>query len=114
MDESYYERIVQKTIRDGPYVELENNPLNNMVKQVDTVLEKHKYLICEKPERELRWWKVSNPQVACLYVLLKLHKDVDVDGDYKGRPVASNTNAPSENMAKKIVKDFQFSTAIKR
>lgn len=81
---------------------MENNPLSDMVSQIETVLEKHKHTICVDPKKELRNWKVSNPQIPCQYALLKLHKEVDDDGDYKARPVACNTNAPSEKVAKNL------------
>lgn len=47
-----------------------------------------------------------NDVVPCLYVLLKTHKNRDEDGDFKARPVASNTNAPTEAIAKKLAKIF--------
>lgn len=34
IDESNYERVLYEVIRDGPYVEMENDPLNDMVKHV--------------------------------------------------------------------------------
>lgn len=42
--------------------------------------------------------------------MLKYHKDKDEDGDYKGRPVPSNVNAPSERIAKKLSKIFNSLT----
>lgn len=43
--------------------------------------------------------------------LIKMyHKEVDEDGDCKGRPVASNTNAPKEKIAKKLSKIFNSMT----
>lgn len=101
-----YERIVKKTISQGQYVMCENDPLHNMVDEVNSVLDKHKDVLCNNPRYELRKWKVSNPEVPCLYVLLKTHKEVDDDGDMKSRPVASNTNAPTEAIAKKLTKIF--------
>lgn len=106
MDESYYCRVMSKTIRDGPYVELDNDPLKEMIDEVDDILEKHKFTLCDDPSRELRTWKVSNQQVPCLYGLLKYHKATDEDGDYKVRPVASNINAPTESIAKKLSSIF--------
>lgn len=35
-------------------------------------------------------------------MLFKTHKDPDEEGDMKARPVASNTNAPTEAMSKKL------------
>lgn len=101
-----HERIVMKTIESGLYVEMSGDPLYDMVDEVDAVLQKHKFALCKDPAKELRKWKVSNPNVPCLYlyVLLKHHKPVD--GDYKGRPVACNTKAPSEIMAKNLSNIF--------
>lgn len=110
MDVSYYERVVMKTIDNGPYTKLEHDPLREMINEVNDVLEKHKNILCENPKSDLRYWKVSNPSVPRLYVLLKYHKDKDPDGDYKGRPVASNVNAPSERIAKKLSKIFNSLT----
>lgn len=81
-----------------------------MVDEVDVVLDRHKFSLCKEPRWELRRWKVSNPVVPSLYVLLKYHKPVDEDGDYKGRPVASNINAPTERIAKKLSKIFNSLT----
>lgn len=106
MEREYYERIVLKTIANGPYEKMNEDPLQRMVRDVNEVLERHKHILCENPRRDLRHWKVSNPQVPCLYVMLKTHKEVDSDGDLKARPVASNTNAPTEAMSKKLSKIF--------
>lgn len=95
-----------KTISQGPYVELEYDPIHEMVDEVDVVLDKHKNVLCYNPRYELRKWKVSNPQVPCFYVLIKTHKDPDEDGDMKARPVASNVNAPTETISKKLSKIF--------
>ncbi len=110
MDVQYYERVMTKVISSGPYVELKSDMLYSMVDGVNEILEKHKHTICDDPKRELRKWKVTNPSVPCLYGLLKLHKDVDDEGDYKARPVACNTNAPSEALAKKLVAIFSSMT----
>lgn len=113
MDESYYCRVMSKTIQDGPYVELDNDPLKEMIDEVDDVLDKHKFTLCVNPSRELRTWKVSNQQVPCLYGLLKYHKATDADGDYKARPVSSNINAPTESIAKKLSSIFNSMPAPK-
>lgn len=43
MDVEYYERVMSKVLRDGPYAEMENDPLYNMIDDVNDVLEKHKF-----------------------------------------------------------------------
>lgn len=86
------------------------HPLKNMIDEVESVLEKHKFTLCNEPRLELKHWKVSNPSVPCLYALLKHHKPVDEDGDCKGRPVASNVNAPTEIIAKKLSAIFNSLT----
>lgn len=78
-----------------------------MVDNVDQILDKHKHVLCDNPRYQLRKWKVSNPQVPLLYVLLKTHKPPDDDGDLKARPVASNTNAPTETIAKRLCDIFK-------
>lgn len=90
---------------------MDSDPLRDMVKEVYSVLDKHKHILCEYPHRELKYWKVTNPKVPCLYVLLKYHKEKDADGDYKGRPVTSNVNAPTEKITKKLFKIFNSMTA---
>lgn len=80
-----------------------------MKNQVDRVLRKHGETLCNDPKKELRRWKVSNPQVPRLYGYAKTHKLADltsVEG-LKMRPVASNIDAPSEKIAKWLVKEFK-------
>lgn len=105
-DEPEYARLVLKTINSGPYTEIQENPLKGMVKMVNDTLEKHAHILCNDPSRELRHWKVSNPTVPRLYALGKNHKPPDEDGDIKMRPIASNINAPTETIAKKLSKIF--------
>lgn len=106
MEKSHYERIVLKTISQGPYREMENDPLQDMIREVETTLDTHKHELCNDPRLELRKWKVSNPQIPSLYVTLKTHKETDVDGDMKARPVSSNINAPTEAIAKNLSEIF--------
>lgn len=106
LEKEDYERIAMKTIAEGQYVECLNDPLYEMVREVEDVLDKHKNVFCTNPRYELRNWKVSNPEVPCLYLFIKIHKEPDSDGDRKARPVASNINAPTERIAKKLVKFF--------
>lgn len=63
LDIEQYEHIVIKTRSQGPYVELETDPLCEMVDEVDAVLDKHKNVLCSNPRYELRRWKASNHQV---------------------------------------------------
>lgn len=91
-----------KTISQGPYNEMGNDPLKSIIKEVEDTLGIHKDALCSNPRLELRQWKVSNPKVPCLYVTLKTHKEPDEDGDLKARPISSNINAPTETIAKKL------------
>lgn len=109
-DENQYERLVVKTIENGPYTVVDENPLKDMIKEVNHSLEKHSHVLCNNPTIELKHWKVSNPTVPRLYALGKNHKPLDPDGDMKMRPIASNINAPSENIAKKLSKIFNSMT----
>lgn len=87
--------------------------MHDMVNDVENGLDKHKNVLCEIPRYELRHWKASNPEVLCLYVMIKIHKEPDADGDRKARPVESNINTPTEKIAKKLVKIFgKFPMAI--
>lgn len=97
METEYYERVVNKAIMNGPYVEIEADPLSmsSMIKDVENALDEVKNVICDNPRIELKKWKVSDPQTPCIYVTLKTHKELDSDGDMKTRPVASNINAPT-------------------
>lgn len=51
MEEAQYERVVVKTINNGPYVELEHDPLQDMVKAVDEVLEDTKTFYAKTQEK---------------------------------------------------------------
>lgn len=75
---------------------MNNDSLKEMCDEVNDVLDKHNDTLCDNPRYKLRKLKVSNPQVLCLFILMKTHKDVDDEGDMKARPVTSNTNAPTE------------------
>lgn len=52
MDTAYYERVVLKTIASGPYEELEMDPLNKMITEVENVIEMHKFTLCEDPKND--------------------------------------------------------------
>lgn len=54
MDEQYYERVLTKVIRDGPYEELEHDPLYGMIGEVNDVLEKHKHVVVEEVGNQQR------------------------------------------------------------
>lgn len=68
LDETDYEDKVMKLIAEGPYIELKENPLKNMVNEVNDVLKKHQHKLTDNPKSELRKWKVSNPRLPS-YVL---------------------------------------------
>lgn len=76
---------------------------------MDKVLKKHGNVLCSNPQRELRKWKNSNPQVPRLYGYAKTHKLTDLNNPdgLKMRPVASNIDAPTEKIAKWLVKEFK-------
>lgn len=109
MDNEDYKRRVMDMIKESKYERLEKDPLNKMKKQVDNVLKEHGSVLCDDSKKELRKWKVSNPKVPRLYGMAKTHKlkDLRVADDLKMRPVASNVDAPTEKIAKWLVKKFK-------
>lgn len=49
MEKEYCERVVEKTIKKGPYVELENDTLQSVVESVNSVLE----MLCDHVKKRL-------------------------------------------------------------
>ena len=93
----YMERMTNLIIT-GPYIELKKNPLNKMIKECTKTINNSKLIIEEKNKFSV---KVQNPQLPKLYGLPKIHKPGD-----SMRPIVSNINAPTYNLAKYLVKTF--------
>lgn len=109
LDKDDYTHRMNTLIEDGGYEKLDKDPLNAMVKQVNQVLKAHGDVLCNDPKKELRKWKNSNPKVPRLEGYAKTHKLADINSSVglKMRPVASNIDAPTEKIAKWLVKDFK-------
>lgn len=60
LDEFDYKDRMGKMIEDEGYEMLKSNSLNSMKNQMN---EKHGDTMCSEPKKELKKWKVSNPQV---------------------------------------------------
>jgi hypothetical protein len=93
----YYERM-DTLIAEGPYEEINFNPLNKMTNAVRTTLSNIKSKYDTSFETN---FKVSNPQVPKLYGSPKTHKP-----GKKMRPITSNNNASTEKVAKWLVQEF--------
>jgi len=114
MGKEGYKQRVLKMIADGPYEEISEEM---MVNDVNQILNRHKKTICgdKDPRFELREWRPSNPKIPKLYAQAKTHKFKEIGEELKKvlesqelkmRPVASNINAPTEKIAKKLVEIF--------
>lgn len=76
------------------------NPLNDMIKSVTEC----KKLVCALTQNESLKYRlhVSNPKVASLYALPKIHKT-----PLKMRPICSNVNVPTEKLADWLLKTLK-------
>lgn len=119
LDNSTYDERVQKMIDEGPYEITDGDQLSVMVRDINKCLDKHLYelmeIICPemlqdmKPltkqkfglyAKKVRWTlKVKNPHIPRFHGYTKIHKDPPD----KTRPIASNIDAPCENIAKWLV-----------
>lgn len=70
LEKSEYDIRMNELLNDGPYERIKNNPLNKMIKEFDTIRSENKTF-----EKNLQFSLiVSNPNVAKLYGLPKIHK----------------------------------------
>jgi hypothetical protein len=95
----YFERM-EKLIETGPYKELKKDPLNKMIRETNNIINSSKIVVEEKSRFFV---KVQNPQIPKLYGLPKIHKPGN-----SMRPIVSNINAPTYNLAKHLVKIFSL------
>lgn len=109
MNKQHYSSKMTEMIAESNYERLEKNPLKTFKNRVDKVLKEYAEVLCNEPKKELRRWKTSNPKIPRLYRLAKTHKMKDLTNadEIKMRPVASNTDATTEKIAKKLVKEFK-------
>ncbi|XP_055522595.1 uncharacterized protein LOC129716783 [Wyeomyia smithii] len=102
MDKGDYDTRVYEMIASGPYEEYlykngkPKDPLNAMIEGANITRQRTAHLMGEeKLERRLL---VSNPKVASLYCLPKIHKN-----PLAMRPISSNVSTPMEKMAAWVV-----------
>lgn len=90
---------INDLIVECDYKKLERSPLPSMVRRSDQVRQK----ICPIfGKRLVRRLIVSNPSVALLYGLPKIHKE-----GRRMRPIVSSINTPSYKMAKWLVNEMR-------
>jgi hypothetical protein len=99
VDRADYIQRMEDLISDDPYEEVNFNPLDRMTKTVTTTLNFIKWKFNIELEGKV---KVSNPKVPRIYGAPKTHKP-----GKKIRPITSNTDAPSEIVAKRLVYEFK-------
>jgi hypothetical protein len=93
-----YKQSMEKLLEEGPYVKVNKSPLNKMVQQVKSTLAN----INSKHGVKLSYLQHSNPAVPLLYGLPKIHKPGN-----KMRPINSNSNAPTEKLAKWLTRQLK-------
>lgn len=97
LDKSEYKDRMEQTIESSEFQQIKRNPLSKMVKAASNAIRKvHETFKVPK-------WRlsVSNPTVPKLYGLPKIHKEGN-----KMRPIVTNINAPTYNIAKWLVNKF--------
>lgn len=99
LDKQDYDDRMHKLIADGPYESVRRNPLPKMVRLTNVTI---KELSEEFGQRFNRVLHVSNPSIAKMYGLPKIHKTGE-----KMRPIVSNINAPSCKLSKWFVSEIQ-------
>lgn len=97
LDKSDYKHRMEQTIQSSEFQQLKRNPLPKMIKAATNAI-KEIYETFKVPRWRL---SVSNPRVPRLYGLPKIHKEGN-----KMRPIVTNINAPTYNIAKWLVETF--------
>lgn len=106
MNRKEYDDLIVKMLMEGPYDEWcykngrSKDPLNKMIEKT---LESVKKLSQITGDERLKYrLQVSNPKVASLYCLPKIHKQ-----PLAMRPISSNINTPTEKMAAWLLEKLQ-------
>lgn len=94
-----YEQRMQLLIEECAYKEMKRNPLSSMIRECDAMRSRIGKMFSPRLQRSLN---VSNPIIAKLYGLPKIHKPGN-----KMRPIVSNVNTPCYKMAKWLVKEIK-------
>lgn len=105
LDKNDYENQVQSLIAECDYKILKKNPLPKMIRESDKLRQTLGPVFGQRFVRKLN---VSNPQVALLYCLPKIHKE-----GKKMRPIVSSINTPTYKMAKWLVNEMKLLPPIK-
>lgn len=99
LDKKDYHDRVQKLLQEGPYVKLNKNPLDNMIKEVKELVKDCTSIFGDISTKKLF---CSNPTIPRLYCLPKIHK-----AGKKMRPIVSAVNSPSYGLSKFLVNKFR-------
>lgn len=104
LDNEEYDERMANLILDSSYETISRNPLPKMIRECDVLRKSISKVFGCRLERNLI---VSNPTVAKLYGLPKIHKIGN-----KMRPIVSNVNTPCYKIAKWLVNDLKKLPAI--
>ena len=99
LDHDEYLSRMNLMLEEDDYTLLDTNPLNKMNAKVEVILKKYSCILGKSTIWQL---KNSNPQVPRLYGLPKIHKP-----GQQMRPISSNINAPTQNIAKWLIQQFK-------
>lgn len=105
LDKIDYENQVHDLINVRGYKVLNKNPLPRMIRECDSLRQQIGAVFGQRLTRKLN---VSNPSIALMYCLPKIHKE-----GKKMRPIVSSINTPSYKMAKWLVSEMRKLPPIK-
>ena len=97
LDKQEYDEKMQEKIDNGPYICFRNDPLPNLIKKVDTCLNKCKLVVGEN-KRNL---KEPNPTLPRIKGLPKIHKQ-----NMEYREIVAAERAPTQRTARFLVAEF--------
>lgn len=103
LDKEEYHRRVQKMLSEGPYMriqESQKNTLKNLNDELSRTLSKY----CPTFNLLPSSLKFTNPRLATIYGLPKIHKSGEARKNL--RPISSSVNYPTERVAKFLVSEF--------
>lgn len=100
LDKDDYIQSTENFIRDGPYEQVNYDPLPGMIRRTKTAVKESSKVFVNEPFFTLKM-HVSNPIIPRLYTQLKLHKPGN-----KVRPITPNNNAPTEKLAIWLLNKF--------
>lgn len=98
MDKEEYENRVMEKLGNGGFRELKTDPLPDLIKRVEKVIRECGSVL-NGEERHVR---MPNPCIPRMKCLPKIHKD-----GKEMREIIASTNAPTQNIAKWLLRKFQ-------